>query len=152
DLVEILRQHGIGLKKHSFRLLDDPHNQRLVYRLGTFDRDDLFRGPHCGRRGLLRTDCGARQDQHKQRDAGDSDRISEQELAPMMQGYDGSTTRTPFDPDSTTACASPTNRPCSTTPTTASRRSASDFGSAMRSHAASTTQCPPSVTKAWPSG
>jgi len=53
-------------------------------------------------------------------------------------------TRTPSEPAITTACASPTNRPCSTTPAIPSSRSASDLGSAIRPSAASRIQCPPS--------
>src|SRR5262245_19737504 len=69
----------------------------------------------------------------------------------MLQPQRRSTTRTPLEPATTAACASPMNKPCSTTPAIPSRRSASDFGSAIRSNAASRIQCPPSVTKAWPS-
>ena len=43
------------------------------------------------------------------------------------------------------------NNPCSMTPGIATSRAASAFGSAIRCSAPSRIQCPPSVTKAWPS-
>ncbi len=58
--------------------------------------------------------------------------------------------RTPSGPARIAAWARPMNKPCSITPGIAESRLARACGSAMRCNWASSSQCPPSVTKAWP--
>ncbi len=61
-----------------------------------------------------------------------------------------STRRTPSGPATIAVRARPMNKPCSMTPGMAASRAARACGSAMRCNWASSSQCPPSVTKAWP--
>jgi hypothetical protein len=61
------------------------------------------------------------------------------------------TMRTPSGPAMTAAATRPMKSPCSTTPGTSASRDASPLGSGIRTSAASSIWCPPSVTKGWPS-
>src|SRR5262245_34707197 len=155
DFVEVLAQGRIGLQEYAFGLLDDAWNQGIVKRRGALDRDQLLGGRDRARRRLLpirgAPAQGERQAQHRL-DGRPGGQIGEHEAPPCpgIQAQRRSMTRTPLAPATTAACASPMNRPCSTTPAMRSSRSASDPGSAIRSSAASRIQCPPSVTKAWP--
>src|SRR5262245_4359971 len=156
DFVEVLAQGRIGLQEYALGLFDDARNQGIIERYGTLDRDQLLGGRDRVRRGLLRVGGAHAQGERKTErklDGRPGGWIGEHEDPPCpgMQAQRRSMTRTPLAPATTAACASPMNRPCSTTPAMRSSRSASDPGSAIRSSAASRIQCPPSVTKAWPS-
>src|SRR5262249_43221665 len=162
DFIQILAEHRIGPQEDNLGLLDDTRHKGLVHGVGTFRLDQLLGGGDRGRRGLLggggpdqARDRESKQQGNPRPDGGISKHgeppLQYRELASGEDAQDRSTTRTPFASATTAAWASPMNRPCSTTPAMPSRRSASARGSAIRSSAASRIQCPPSVTKAWPS-
>src|SRR5262249_6647647 len=137
------------------RPFDDLRNHRIIDLVAPLRRDDFL-----GKRNRIRARLllSRRSRRHRRKDEGEKSGangpgIGDHGESPLRSvDYCGrSTTRTPATPAITTVLASPTNKPCSTTPAMAASRSPRPLGSGIRPSEASRIQCPPSVTKAWPS-
>src|SRR5271169_4838317 len=179
DFVEILSPHEIGLHKHIFGLLDHAAHDRLKHVLDAFDLHDLFAQKQRAGRRLRRRLWRGRLGRGRISDAGHGEREERRrgkahpglsrfrKTRDKTRGKIGdhwrtpswaklncqvrSISRTPSGPATIAVQARPMNKPCSMTPGIAASRSARACGSAIRCNWASRSQCPPSVTKGWPS-
>src|SRR6185295_6797882 len=159
DIIDVLGEVGIDLQQQTLVMDDHAVNGRVISADAALELQELRRQElrrECDRRGRLLLRLRGL-DQGKADDGACANGVGNEsndhgDVTPCdMCGHDRSTTRAPVGPASMTACASPIKRPCSTTPGMAERRSASSLASAIRCNDASRIQCPPSVTKAWPS-